>query len=426
MIEEKYKYFCLSGSVFVGGPSTWHVTDWDQRRVVSVTMDGEQDEDAIAIKHFSRHSSKLPPNVHRIHISDDGEVISVYTDLEDDQNPCIHYPLLSDISIPEGILTVRRDELEELDRLGPLVDLVRYTPSPGASPIKVVFKYHFVWQRAPMAWKEMNLWMRLPPHPNIVAFDRLILDELDGRVVGFTSVYVPGDTLEGNKSRVFKLKWLKQLIAVVDLLNLQHGIVHQDIAPRNLLIDDSTDSIKLFDFNFSARVSWPLRRDSERRGEGENYVEARNDVMGVALTIYELITQDYSLRDVARDQLNPKSLSKKWKRHPKVKLDHSVASYRLVLRKWEKRRAGIDLQEVYRSGAMEAIDWPSRPRPSPFKKTAMGTKSPVCKDVIREQESRQEVQARGGNVLKWERLPQRFLEDGVRMLSSGEVLETEA
>lgn len=82
-----------------------------------------------------------------------------------------------------------------------------------------------------MAWKEMNLWMRLPRHPNIVPFDKIVLDELEGRVVGFTSSYVPGGNLEENKSRVFKLKWLKQLIEVVDLLNLRHGIVHQDIAP---------------------------------------------------------------------------------------------------------------------------------------------------------------------------------------------------
>jgi hypothetical protein len=121
----------------VGGPTTWHVTDWDQRRVVSVTMDGEQDDDNIAIEHFGRYSSQLSPDVYRIYVSHDGEIISTYTDSKDDQNYCVHYPFLHEILLPEGIQTVRRDELEELERLGPDVDLVAYPPCLGESAKKV-------------------------------------------------------------------------------------------------------------------------------------------------------------------------------------------------------------------------------------------------------------------------------------------------
>lgn len=230
MIDEESKYFSLSGDIPVGGPSTWHIIDWDQRRVISVTMNGEQGDESIAIEHLSRYSSQLPPNVYRIYVSDVGEVISMYTDPENDQTCCVHYPLLSEILGPGGIETVRRDELEELERLGPDADLVCYPPCSGASATKAVFKYHFLWQYAEMSWKEMNLWMRLPRHPNIVRFDKIVLDELDGRVVGFTSGYVPGGNSEKNLSRVFKLEWLRQLIEVVDLLNLRYGIMHQDIA----------------------------------------------------------------------------------------------------------------------------------------------------------------------------------------------------
>ena len=35
-------------------------------------------------------------------------------------------------------------------------------------------------------------------------------------------------------------------------LNLELGIMHQDIAPRNLLIDPGTDKIILFDFDWAA------------------------------------------------------------------------------------------------------------------------------------------------------------------------------
>lgn len=53
----------------------------------------------------------------------------------------------------------------------------------------------------------MILWMRLPEHPNIVPFDRIIVDELENRCVGFTTTYILGGKLDANKSRVFKIKW---------------------------------------------------------------------------------------------------------------------------------------------------------------------------------------------------------------------------
>lgn len=72
----------------------------------------------------------------------------------------------------------------------------------------------------------MNLWMRLPRHPNMVPFDRVVVDEIEGRVVGFTDEYFPGGTLEDNTTRVFQLEWLRQLIRAVDDLNLRYGIAH--------------------------------------------------------------------------------------------------------------------------------------------------------------------------------------------------------
>lgn len=99
----------------------------------------------------------------------------------------------------------------------------------------------------------MSLWCRLK-HPNIVPFDKVVIDELEGCLVGFTSKFIPGGTLEENKTRGFKLKWLHELTEVVDELNLNLGIAHQDVSPRNIVIDESTDTLMLFNFNFSARI----------------------------------------------------------------------------------------------------------------------------------------------------------------------------
>ncbi|KAI0872871.1 hypothetical protein GGS24DRAFT_465729 [Hypoxylon argillaceum] len=416
MIDNDSKYFCLSGDIRVGGPSTWHVIDWDRRRVVSVTMDGEQDDESMAIKHFSRYSSQLSPDIYRISVSDTGEIISAYIDSKNDQTYCVYYPFLHEIFLPEGIQTVRRDELEELERLGPDADLVAYPPCLGGSAKKVVFKYYFLWQYAQMSWKEMNLWMRLPRHPNIVPFDRIVVDELEGRVVGFTNDYVPGGTLEENKSRVFKLAWLQQLIKVVDELNLRYGIVHQDIAPRNLVVDEPTDSIMLFDFNFAARSSPPSP------GEGEDFLEDRNDVKGVIFTTYEIITRDDSLRRIPHEEQNLDSLGLEWVQHPGVKLDHPVASYQLILQEWRERRAG-DLSAIHPGDVPEAIDWPSMPK-APQKTISVKDAHGQLhnRTVDKWYERRQDVRDRGDKVLNWERPPQRLLDNGTRVLSTGEII----
>jgi hypothetical protein len=141
MIDDDSKYFSLSGSIPVGGPSTWHITDWDQRRVVSVTMDGEQDDESLAIEHFSRYSDQLSPDIYRIYISHTGEIISTYNDPKDDETCCIHYPSLQDTCLPEGVQIVRRDQLEELERLGPDVDLVAYPPCQDGSAKKVKSRF---------------------------------------------------------------------------------------------------------------------------------------------------------------------------------------------------------------------------------------------------------------------------------------------
>ncbi|WAO88814.1 EKC/KEOPS complex subunit BUD32 [Fusarium falciforme] len=120
-------------------------------------MDEEQDDESIAIQQLRRHSSQIPLNVYRIHVSNTGEIISVYTDAENDETCCVHYPLLDEISLPEGVRTVRRGMFEEFQRLGPDTDLVTYHPCSSEPANKVVFKYYFLWQYAQKSWKEMNL-----------------------------------------------------------------------------------------------------------------------------------------------------------------------------------------------------------------------------------------------------------------------------
>ena len=131
--------------------------------------------------------------------------------------------------------------------------------------------------------------MRLPPHPNIVPLDKLVLDKSQGRIVGFTTPYIHGGTLHTDNSRIFKLKWLRQLTQVVDDLDFKFGVVHQDIAARNLLVKSETDDLMLFDFNSACRIGYI------------GHVEDRDDIKGVVFTVYEIITKDDRFRKIAHN-----------------------------------------------------------------------------------------------------------------------------
>ncbi|KAI5457575.1 hypothetical protein BGZ63DRAFT_417240 [Mariannaea sp. PMI_226] len=119
---------------------------------------------------------------------------------------------------------------------------------------------------------EMQL-IRLPHHLNIIPFNWVVINELKGQVIRFTNIYIPNSNLEENRSRIFKLEWLQQLIKVIDNLNLKYSITHQD---------------------------------------GEEYVEDRNNIKGVIFTTYKIITQDSNLWDMPHEDQNINSLTLKW------------------------------------------------------------------------------------------------------------------
>lgn len=417
MIDEEWRYFAPSGNIFPRGPSTWNILDWDQRRIIAVTMDEFQDTEDIAIGHLRKHIDALPLDAYAVEFSLDGDLVSVSTDLATDQTLCPHYPLLSEISQELGLKTILRSKLCEKDRLGPNVDLVTYRPSEGSEQREVVFKYYFIFQFIEKRWDEMNLWMRVSGHPNIAPFDRIVTDKLDETEVigGFTSLYIPNGTLSENKSRVFKLKYLKQLTTVVDDLNLKYGIAHQDVAARNLVIDPSTDDLLLFDFNFSAGIG------------GKEYFQVRNDVTGVVFTIYEIITRDEKFTEVPHEEQTTTPIEEldEWVKHLDVLLDHLVSEYQSFLNAWvRKRREGHQVKHY--TDAPEYIDWPEMETPPVLLKskdldgTIFTSPWPSWTGL------RRFKQVNGRPFLTWERPPQRLIRKDGCLLATGEVVGNES
>lgn len=270
----------------------------------------------------------------------------------------------------------------------------------------------------------MNLWMRLPRHPNIVPFDQVVTDELDGQVVGFTSRFIPGGTLEENNSRIFKLKYLKQLMPLVDELNLKYNIAHQDLAPRNLLLDAETDNIMVFDFNFSARIG------------GKCFWENRNDVKGPFFTMYEIITEDVSFRSIPFDKQDMQDIIAldKWPQHAGVKLDHDVSEFRQLVTEWALARGKsapmTTDSEDHSQAAAHPITWPPVPEP-PLRECptfVMNETGNWVESVIMQPTLtflRIEAEKKGRKVLRWERPSSRRMAKGARLLATGEPLSTQ-
>lgn len=170
-------------------------------------------DDDFVFEALAKFVDDLPADVVLVNISDDGALLSSTSDVSLDISYVPFYPPRTDF--PPDTSTVRRRDLTEVDRLGLMVDLTTYQPRPGETK-KVVFKYFMYEPNRAGFWHEANCVMRLPKHANIVPFDALVLDVVDGddKVVGFTTRYVPGGTLNENNNRVFKLKYLEQLIQV--------------------------------------------------------------------------------------------------------------------------------------------------------------------------------------------------------------------
>ncbi|OAA75132.1 hypothetical protein LEL_07120 [Akanthomyces lecanii RCEF 1005] len=276
-----------------GSQTTWHIVDWDQRRTFGVTVEQYRFDEELAVDYLYNHIDQIDADACHLFITPDGQLVRTSASPEDDVECCVEYFPVADHHPAPRVSTICRSQLEELDILGANVDLVCYRED-GASEPK---------QFQDRLWDEMYLWMRLPEHPNIVTFDRVVTDELEGRVVGFTSRFIKGDTLEKNTSRPFKLKHPRQLMDVVDELSL---------------------NIMLFDFDNSAAFGQRC------------YWEDRDGVKGLIFTVYEIITEDMSLRSVPFDEQNMHDITalKDWPKQPHVKLDHPVSDYRALVTDW--------------------------------------------------------------------------------------------
>lgn len=130
------RFYAPSGCIIPGGSSTRHLVDFDQRRMICVTMDEMQDSENTAVTHLLKHIDTLPADVYTVHFSLEGELLSTSNNPEDDYFSCSFRPQLDWTKFPSDIQTVSRTELKEVARVGPNLDLVVHTNSAVSSGLR--------------------------------------------------------------------------------------------------------------------------------------------------------------------------------------------------------------------------------------------------------------------------------------------------
>lgn len=221
---------------------------------------------------------------------------------------------------PPRIETILRSQLVELRRLKDGVDVcVRdiSTDKKLGSKNRLVFKYYYTGSKARSFWRELTMRLALPAGlPNVLPIKHLVLDETtNSGVVGFTAPYMAdGDLGRWCEDHPIKRKWLRQLMAAADRLNLEYGLYHGAIGPGNVLLDSETDKVYLCDFGRAT----PMERADPRC----------NDVKGVLLTVFELLTRDPRCKHGKLARMNERELvgagRRAWTLHPMARLEGNV------------------------------------------------------------------------------------------------------
>ena len=355
MLTPKNRIFAEGQFVYPDYEATNDIIDLDTRRWYKVSGPPALEDQDLARDAALKVLDLLDPAVVTFVVSDNGKLIATGLDPRDDPTPAIIYPRCPVELSPNDTLT--RTQLVEVDRLGREVDLVSY--ESDEKMVLGVFKYAIRPSNVQRVWKELHILKALAAHPSVIPVDRIILDEVESRVVGFTTRFEPGGNLNVNKTIPFRFRWLEQLTSFVDYLNLGCGIMHADLHARNLLVNAAGD-LKVFDFNIASKIN-PVDLDYVAFKKG-----SMHDVHGVIFTLYELLTFDEQYRDFLtrhEDVSLVESLAH-WPIKRPIEPGTDVAACRRFLERWvEDRRTKRTIQN--HSDATEPLDWPPLPIPEP-------------------------------------------------------------
>ncbi|THW11730.1 hypothetical protein D6C98_02143 [Aureobasidium pullulans] len=397
MIDPDYRFWADGGMTDYLDDEVF-VMDWDQQRHYTISgpssflkIEDEEKDGCAAIDVLRRYMNQLDPGVHTIRVDAEGSLVSTSSNPEEDPEYAIFYPSLHDAPSLQGCPTIEKSKLVELDRFGPGVDLASYKDEDGIVK-KVVFKSAPIMQFRGRRWWEINMLYSLPRHPNLVPLDRIVVDNMTSQhILGLTVPYISAHTIHDNRKQIFKLDWLCQLTSVVDFLNLELRVAHQDIAPRNIICLEQASKghqLQLFDFDRASSIGQL------------GWAEELNDIKGVIFTLYEIITLDDSYQRLPPSERNLDVVMNLENWPQRRNLDVEVQILRKHLEEWVQCRKNMapNIQE-----ATSPPRIPEMPKPRPIVDDIDENGTPVYVSLPRTQ--RHLARKYGNYVISWERPP---------------------
>ncbi|KAK0649692.1 hypothetical protein B0T16DRAFT_457082 [Cercophora newfieldiana] len=176
-------------------------------------------------------------------VKPDGTIASTSTSPKKDVTPGTYYAPPAAYQLP-GIETISRDSLVEIGRIAPYVDVVLHISDPYEN---LVFKHYESGRDISSIWNTIQVAARLNS-PHIIPIRHLVVNEgPSGGIVGYTTPFITGGSLAENRNtRTFKLKYARQLFALIDDLTLGHGIIPKSLRnTSHLMVDPTTDNLVL-------------------------------------------------------------------------------------------------------------------------------------------------------------------------------------
>jgi Protein tyrosine and serine/threonine kinase len=328
----------------------------DQRRHIAIRGSEEAiPDERSASALLDECADDLLPEYVLVEISDDGEWLSFSSNDSDDHGRMCHYPRFDDQPEDVRVDIVKRSELREERRMYWIADIVSYIHGNDPDHL-AVFKIAVHQSQLEMMWNDAHAMRALRGHPSVVPFEKFVVDDKDHWLIGYTTKFIPGGTLEENYSFThFRLSWLIQMMELVDDINLKYGIMHRDIAARNFLIDPQTQRLLLFDFNNCMQIGdVTVNQDSW----------GPPDVDGVIFTIYELLTSDKSFRNGMafwRHEVGPIEEMVEWPLKATLEPGLDISTIRRHLDMWVKERR-TTRSINHSSEATNPAKWPKMPR----------------------------------------------------------------
>ena len=203
-----------------------------------------------------------------------------------------------------------------------------------------------------------------------------------------------GGTLEHYHDKPFYFRWLKQLTDAVDDLNLRFGIMHQDIAPRNVLVDSPSGNLKLFDFDRAKLIG----------AEKHMLAQFTTTLTGSSLLFMRPSQKMNFFREVRIDQQDVREVEELEFWDLKLPLEDEkggIAEYRKALTEWAIGWRTIRTIKHY-TEASEPISWPPYVEPPGFM-----MELPGGPPFLAYRRRRREAYAAGDYVTVWERAPEK-------------------